>query len=128
MTSTSWSEFSIALKPSPIGGIGVFATHFIKAGTRIFTGEFVRKKRLIKDIPESFRKYCIYINDEECYSPERFDRMETGWFLNHSDHPNMGKNVEGLLVALRDIQADEEILVDYNRYEEPEHLKEDYYR
>lgn len=123
-----WSEFSFILKPSPIGGIGVFATHDIPSGKRIFSGEFTRRKMKTKDLPLEFRKYVIFINDEECFCPERFDRMEIGWYINHSDTPNITEISDKHLVALRDIKAGEEILLDYNELNEPEHLKESYYK
>ncbi len=124
----SWTEFSFVLKPSAIGGIGVFATHDISTGTRILSSSFSPRRMKIKDIPSDFLKYCIYINDEDCFCPERFDRMEIGWFLNHSFEPNIEKKGENYIIAIRDITAGEEILIDYNQLSEPEHLKEEYYK
>ncbi|MBY0501984.1 MAG: SET domain-containing protein [Alphaproteobacteria bacterium] len=122
-----WTEFSFILGPSEISGIGVFATHNILKGTQIFSGAHSPRKMITKDIPSDFLKYCIFLNDEECLCPERFDRMEIGWFLNHSHNPNVSITPEKKLVAICDIKAGEEILVDYNELNEPEHLKEAYY-
>lgn len=124
----TWTEFTFILKPSSIGGVGVFTTHDLPKDMQIFLGKHCPKKRTIKEVPEAFLKYCIFLNDEECISPERFDRMEIGWFLNHSDKPNITKTAEGRVITLRDIQAGEEILMDYNELNEPEHLKESYYK
>ena len=77
-----WSEFSFILQPSSLGGIGVFATHDLLQGTKIFDGNHKPRTMLIKDIPPAFLKYCIYINDSECLCPERFDRMGIGWYIN----------------------------------------------
>lgn len=135
-----WSEYSFMVKPSPLGGVGVFAAHDIPKGTKLFNPNFNLRKLKIKDIPEPFLQYCIYVNDEECYAPERFDRMEIGWYINHSDNPNIARNnqvsfeeaVNNLQArsthATRDIKAGEEILMNYNDLDEPEHIKEDYYR
>lgn len=136
-----WTEFSFILKPSPLGGVGVFATHDIPAETQVFTdNNFNLRKLKIKEVPESHIKYCIYINDEECLCPERFDRMEIGWYINHSDIPNIGRTnkidpntrVESMkkrnIYAIKDIKAGDEILINYNHLEEPEHLKESYYK
>lgn len=123
-----WTEFSAILKPSPLGGIGIFAAHDIPAGTKIFSGQFSPRKMKIKDIPAEFLKYCIFLDDDECHCPERFDRMEIGWYLNHSDKPNIAKKADSRLFSIRDIKAGEEILIDYNQLNEPEHLKEDYYK
>jgi len=124
-------EFSFVLKPSE-HGVGVFATHDIKAGTylRIFGDEgapvdvaVIRKK---EDVPESFRKYCVDRGDIlEC--PKDFGCMEIGWLLNHSGTPNAyHKNYE--YHALRDIKVGEEITIDYNSLNEPEENKEEYYK
>jgi uncharacterized protein len=123
-----WTEFSFILNPSPISGIGVFATHEIPAGTPLFTADFSPAKRQIKDIPSEFRRFCIYLNDEECLAPKRFDCMEIGWYINHSHEPNITKHSEGHLISLCDIKAGDEILIDYNELNEPEHMKEDYYK
>jgi len=135
-----WSEFSFMLQPSPLGGVGVFATHDIPAGTLLFNQNFELRTMKVKDVPAALLKYCIYISDEECLCPERFDRMEIGWYINHSSTPNIArknrvsnaeavKNIKERTVhAVRDIKAGDEILIDYNCRDEPEHMKEDYYK
>ena len=121
------TEFSFILKPSPIGGIGVFATHAIPAGSQVLSGKFLPRKMKTQDIPEEFLKYCVHLNDEECLCPRQFDRMEIGWYLNHSDNPNIMRKSEYTVFAIRDIKAGEEIFMDYNQLDEPTHLKEAYY-
>lgn len=135
-----WSEFSFMLKPSPLGGVGVFATHDIPAGTHVFNPNFEIRTMKVKDVPAALLQYCIYINDDECLCPERFDRMEIGWYINHSSSPNIARkgaisNAEAvrnikarIFHAIQDIKSGDEILIDYNCLDEPEHLKEDYYR
>ena len=66
--------------------------------------------------------------------------MEVGWYLNHSAQPNMriesyqdGQEEDCLLYVInyhiiRDIKAGEEVLIDYNDLDEPEALKEDFYK
>ena len=125
---TKWTEFTFTLKPSNIAGLGVFAAHDIPKGMRLFSGITSRRRMITKNIPQEFIKYCIFINDEECFCPERFDRMEIGWYINHSDKPNIAKAEENYGVALVNIKAGEEILIDYNSLDEPEHLKEAYYK
>ena len=134
------SEFSFMLKPSPLNGVGVFATHDILAGTHVFNSNFEIRTMKIKDVPVPLLQYCIYINDEECLCPERFDRMEIGWYINHSSTPNIARkyavsnaeavaNIEKRIFhAIQDIKAGEEILLNYNCLDEPENLKEGYYR
>ncbi|HVV69059.1 MAG TPA: SET domain-containing protein [Gammaproteobacteria bacterium] len=122
------TEYSFILLPSTISGIGVFAAHDIPAGSHLFTTSFNSRKKYIKDIPDAFIKYCIYIDNEQCLCPERFDRMEIGWYINHSDKPNIILNSERNVIAIADIKANDEILINYNQLNEPEHLKEDYYK
>lgn len=130
-----WTEFSFIVKPSPLGGIGVFATHDIPAGTHILRNGYDRRTLQIKDIPEEFRTYCIKISDEECVGPQQFDRMEIGWYINHSATPNIAQKTviieneeECIIYACTDIKVGDEILINYNDLNEPEHLKEDYYK
>ena len=140
MTSNTiehYSEFSFVLKPSPLGGIGVFATHDIPVGTKIFNHSYALRILNIKDIPQEFIKYCIYISEEECICPEQFDRMEIGWYINHSNTPNIAAEPLALGIdnlvndhapyTIKDIKAGDEILIDYNYLNEPEELKEEYY-
>lgn len=122
-----WSEFSFVLKPSPVGGVGVFAAHDISTGTQLFKRFTATRTVNVKDVPAEFLKYCIYISDDECICPEQFDRMEIGWYLNHSEEPNLLKLAEDVVIAKRDIKAGEELFIDYNQLNEPEHLKEPYY-
>lgn len=79
-------------------------------------------------------------------APERFDRMEIGWFINHSPEPSI-ENRHGIrnskradvaqmlsdmtvrsIHTTRDLKAGEEILIDYNNLDEPAHLREDFYK
>ncbi|HEV2601935.1 MAG TPA: SET domain-containing protein-lysine N-methyltransferase [Candidatus Babeliales bacterium] len=132
------TEFSFVLKPSPIGGVGFFATHDIPSGTILFRQENHPVRRLkVCDIPQELLKYCIYINDQECIAPERFDRMEIGWYLNHSFDPNVAHQASiewndeshvNTLYAIKDIKAGDEILMNYNDLDEPEDLKEEFYK
>lgn len=122
-----WTEFSFILKPSQISGVGVFATHDISRGTILFSGNHVQRRMKRKDIPSEFLSYCVLLNDEECIAPERFDRIEIGWYLNHSNKPNVSLIPDSRMVAIKDIKAGEEILLDYDELKEPEHLRDDYY-
>jgi mannose-6-phosphate isomerase-like protein (cupin superfamily) len=128
------TEFSLILKPSS-NGIGVFALENIPAGALLFNCSHNMRKLKISDVPEALRQYCIYLNADELIAPERFDRLEIGWFLNHSESPNLSYNgtqnfgaKQAKIYAARNIKTGEELLMDYNELNEPEHLKEDYYK
>ncbi len=125
------TEFSFILKPAE-HGVGVFAVHDIKMEThlRLFgdkTGtsdaSVTRKK---KDVLEFFKQYCID-RGEILQCPKDFGHMEIGWYMNHSKTFNAyHRNYN--YYALRDIETGEEITIDYNTLEEPEELKDDYYK
>lgn len=122
-----WTEYSCILKPSAIEGIGVHCTHDIEEGTEVFAERHPTKQMKIAEVPPQFIKYCVFINNEECIAPERFDRMSVGFYLNHSDTPNIVRIAPSLVIAIRDIKAGEELLLDYNQLDEPSRLKEPYY-
>lgn len=126
------TEFSFVLKKSK-HGIGVFAVHDIKRNThlRLFGDkETITLRSLIRkrsEVPKVFQDYCIdYGNRLIC--PLDFGQMHIGWYLNHSKSPNAYPDNDYKWYALRDIKAGEEITIDYNKLEEPEENKEDYYR
>lgn len=140
VTPMKSSEFSFILQPSSLGGIGVFATHDIPKNSLVFNTKFKIRTLKIKDVPAPFIQFCVYLNDEDCLGPENFDHMEIGWYINHSNTPNIARKYTAYtaeeinsfkarpFVAIQDIKAGDEILVDYNYLDEPEHLKEDFYK
>ncbi len=113
----------VRLQPSRVEGIGVFAITDIKKGQQnIFSNdksEWIKVSHAevsllpahTKDLVENF---CLFDN-EHYYVPEYgFKIADLVIFLNHSDYPNVmsindGENFE----ALQDIQAGEELFVDY---------------
>lgn len=122
------TEFSFILKPSKFG-VGVFATHDIKAGAYLRLFDMGHNNTVLrgeKDIPEIFRGYCIE-RGEYISCPKDFGHMEIGWYLNHSKEPN-AFHIDYNYFALRDILAGEEILIDYDTLEEPEEARKDYYK
>lgn len=140
-----FSEFSCELRPSPLGGIGVFATHEMPVGTRVFDQRVNGRIMNLEDVPSPLRRFCIYVNDFVAICPERFDRLELGWFINHSHEPNIqadrlpspsdSEDPQKLLLflqsrkhyAVKDIKAGDEIFIDYNTLGEPDFVKEDYF-
>jgi hypothetical protein len=123
------NEFSFIVKPAQ-HGVGVFATHNISKGAhlRLFVDEETTKheSRELKksDVPESFWGHCLD-RGETLICPPDFGALPIGWYVNHSETPNAapGKNPNQhrryRWYALRDIQAGEEILFNYNALEEP---------
>jgi len=117
------AEFFIALQPSPVHGIGVFALRDIPKGFRhIFSSEPVEWIRLsfveAEALPEHTRNFIetYYLYDEDQYfiPAHGCKIMDMASYLNHSATPNIASVMDGAFFeAMRDIKQGEELLVDY---------------
>lgn len=110
-------ETSFVLRASPLAGVGVFITHPVKKGQ--YLALFVQDE--VRRIPYSemeknpqLRAFCLTYGIERreyvCV-PHSFAQMDIGWYLNHSPTPNADH--DGQWLALRDIEAGEEITIHY---------------
>lgn len=119
------TEFSFIVKMRPDGEFGLFATHDIAQGAQLFHQPFTLRIMKINQIPDEFKNFMLPLDDENCVVPERFDRLEVGWYMNiSSTQANVAKKLEGTYASIidvlqantfyatRDIQAGEEILID----------------
>jgi len=112
-------EFSFVLKPSPSGGIGVFATHGIRAGTplrlfgngqtRIYSAEQVERDPRLK----RFCRFYGVATEDGWYVAGDFGCMALGWYLNHGTQANAHHDETWEYFASRDIAAGDEITIDY---------------
>ena len=111
------------LKPSPLHGIGVFAITAIQKGERkIFSdheSEWIEiSKEEVDALPLHARSlvenHCLF-NETHYYVPEYgFKIFDLAVYLNHSDQPNLISINDGeYFEAIRDIEAGEELLIDY---------------
>ena len=116
-------EFSFLLKPSSISGVGVFCTHGIAKGTRLalfpqprlrwFRTRFFSNNEIERD--PRLKRYCdVYgvARSRGTHVARNFCWMQVGWYLNHSEQPNAHRT-RNRYFASRDIEADEEITIDY---------------
>lgn len=112
-----------ALRPSPVHGIGVFALRDIPKGCRSFFSsgqdEWIRLSfEEVEALPAHSRElietYCLY-DDKDYFVPAQgFKVMDITLYLNHSSTPNVASVNEGeYFIALEDIPAGTELLVDY---------------
>lgn len=114
------TELSFLLKPSPVAGIGVFATHRIGAGTPLllFADDqyrVIRKETVVEgSLLHTFcRTFAVNVKDEY-HCPMSFNQMDVGWHLNHSDTPNaVPDESRNNYIALQDIAEGEEITINY---------------
>ena len=118
------------LKPSPVQGIGVFAIRDMSKGQRnIFSNdksEWIKiSKAEIETLPQHSKaiveNFCLY-DAEHYFVPEYgFKMVDLVIYLNHNDNPNIASINEGKdFEALRDIEAGEELFIDYGQIVEGE--------
>jgi SET domain-containing protein len=111
------------LKPSPLHGIGVFAITAIKKGERKIFSDYESEwievsKEEVSTLPKHARdlieNHCLF-NETHYYVPEYgFKIFDLAVYLNHSDQPNLISVNDGeFFEAIRDIDAGEELLIDY---------------
>ena len=108
-----WLHPAVAVRSSPIAGRGLFATEPITAGTVVsrLGGRLVDTATMHRLIEDSETYVDTIVVDDDLHlvlSPGNDNR-----FGNHACDPNLGWADEYSLVTLRDIQTDEELLVDY---------------
>jgi len=113
----------VMIKPSPLHGIGVFAIRDIPKGTRnIFSkgvGEWIKLtiaevEALPKHSKDLVENHCLFDEDYYYVPDYGFKLVDLVIYLNHSDIPNVVSINEGeYFEAITDIEAGEELLVDY---------------
>lgn len=117
-------QIFVRAAPSSIHGVGVFAVSPIPKDrtVQLWSDEemqFIRKpvSGLLRDMILTYG-----VETEEGYwCPKDFNRAEIGWYINHSDQPNMTYADQITLRALRDIASGEELTVNYAELEGPFH-------
>jgi SET domain-containing protein len=116
-------ETWVALKPSPVHGIGVFAIRDIPKGCRTLfsqnVGEWIKLPiTAVNELPEHSRSlvetYCLY-DEEHYYVPDYgFKVMDMVNYLNHSSTPNvMSVNDGEYFETITDIPTGSELMVNY---------------
>ena len=117
-------ETYVALKPSAIHGIGVFAIANIPKGCRdLFSknvGSWVKLPVSdVEKLPVHSRSlvetYCLYDEDNYYVPDHGFKVMDLVNYLNHSSSPNIMSVNEGeYFEAITDIAEGTELLVNYS--------------
>ncbi len=118
-------ETYVALKPSAVHGIGVFAIADIPKGCRDFfsknLGDWIKLPIAdVEKLPEHSRSlietYCLY-DEENYFVPDYgFKVMDLVNYLNHSSLPNVISINDGeYFEALTDIAAGTELLINYDK-------------
>lgn len=124
------AETKVIIYTSRTHGIGVFAVQRIVKGDRDFLVSCQNWKEVPKSEIDSLppmiislvRKYCLS-NKGFYYIPENgFKAIEPCMFLNHSKDANVASVNDGWgFEALRDIEVGEELFIDYDTLDDPNH-------
>ncbi len=123
MPKLSNPRVSVELKPSRINssGVGVFAIYGFKKGDKIFIpafhgpGVFLpwdEVKKLDKEVQRMITRFCIG-DIKGVKVPLDFDQLPVTFFLNHSCDFNVGFSDKNYYVAVKDINAGDELYLDY---------------
>lgn len=90
-------------------GKGVFAVAALKPGDTVW--DYQGEEKWVWDIPEALWKYTFQVDPDKYVLPEE---GSVGWYLNHSCSPNCVILGRTRIVALRTIEAGEELTFDYS--------------
>ncbi len=108
---------------SRLHGVGVRAIRDIPRGTLVFRGESERvtwvSRAAVRRLPTAIR--ALYedfgmVSGDQIGVPPSLNRLSVGWYVNHSDRPNVEAGDDGRFRALRRIRKGEELLADYRTF------------
>jgi SET domain-containing protein len=111
----------VILAPSRIQGVGLFAVKNLAMGEEVPIWDQLDMRFFEVPPPEDklfhavFHHYCIRT---KCgyYGPKDFLKMSIGWYINHSDTPNLEERLENetwRYYAKTAIAQGEEVAMDY---------------
>ena len=108
---------------SRVHGVGVLAIRDIPAGTFVFRGESERvawvSRAAVRRLPAAVRS--LYedfgmVWGDQLAVPPSLNMLSVGWYVNHSDRPNVEADDDGRFRALRRIRKGEELTADYRTF------------
>ena len=108
---------------SRVHGVGVVAIRDIPAGTLVFGGESERvawvSRAAVRRLPATVR--ILYedfgmVSGEKLGVPPSLNMLSVGWYVNHSDRPNVEAGDDARFRALRRIRKGEELTADYRTF------------
>jgi uncharacterized protein len=111
----------LVVRPSPIHSVGVYTTTPIRKGVRVveYAGRRITPEEADRLYDKAPRTYLYGLEDGKTV----IDGEGLGAYLNHSCDPNCEVDeIKGRvwLFAIRDIAAGEELVWDYNLYDDEE--------
>jgi uncharacterized protein len=105
-------------------GVGLFAIRDIPQDTKLFVGDFgdivkvpASEVEAIAD-PEVRQMYIDFcpVVDNHFVAPNDFNLMTMGWYLNHSDTPNVVVDSQFQSTTSTFVAAGNELTADYRTY------------
>lgn len=120
----SWINPKVEVRKSGINGKGLFSIDRIKKGEVItVSGGFIidenEYKKMKNRTRKFFMKYSTPVADGfYIISGLNSKSLEPDDFYNHSCSPNCGLSGHLIITALRDIEKDEELTLDYATFED----------
>ena len=115
-TPLSWRSFKTDVRQSPIHGKGLFANTDIAKGEIVMIkgGHIVCRDFLEREVTPKLGPVEIQIGDDLFIAPVTADEREGSMlYSNHSCDPNLGLRGNITFVALRDVEAGEELTHDW---------------
>jgi SET domain-containing protein len=115
MPKLSYLSPKAAPGESPIHGTGLFAVESITAGEIVCVkGGYIFNREQLDSMPEWFRAAEIQVAEDLFIGPLGPEEREGSMlFSNHSCEPNIGVRGQIVFVAMRDIEAGEELTHDW---------------
>jgi SET domain-containing protein len=108
---------------SRVHGVGVLAIRDIPAGVLVFAGESERvrwiSRAYVRRLPKATR--ALYedfgmVAGAMIGVPPSLNMLSVGWYVNHSDQPNVAAGDDGRFRTLRRIRKGEELTADYRTF------------
>jgi len=108
---------------SRVHGVGVLAIRDIPTGTLVFRGESevvawlsrAAVRRLTPAIRSLYEEFGMLWGDRIGVPPS-LNMLSVGWYVNHSDRPNVVADERGRFRTLRRIRRGEELTADYRTF------------
>ncbi len=121
----SYSSNKVAKKASEKSGLGIFAIEKISKGEVVVDytngkGEYVNSKKADELFDKGY-DHMIQVYDDLFFAAVEKGDFEDADLINHSCNPNCGIKNKLQIVAMRDINPNEEITIDYAMMESSEY-------
>ena len=109
------------VKPSLIGGLGLFSSQFIPKGSLVWKNYTDSELIISQETFNSYSEYMKNVFKTHGYLDKKTQEwklpLDNSRFFNHSSTPNTFQDDEGNSIALYDINPNEEVTVNYSDFD-----------